>query len=209
MLVIENLMAGYNKIDPIIKGLSFRVEKGENILISGSNGSGKSTLAKAIMGVLPFCEGNIFLDGVNIRDFNVHQRQRQGALWLMQRNTIFEFLTVQENIDLAMSHLSQHWKKQKKIKFGPILKNFKSNKKAAFLSGGEKRLLSLILVLLASSKVKCIILDEPSAGVSQKGFKDLIDSFKFLIDSSDSSVLLIEHNNEFVSRFSYTKKIDL
>ncbi len=65
MIVVEQLSGGYEDV-PIVKDISFTVEKGKILGILGPNGSGKSTLLKVMSGILPATAGTISIDGQNI-----------------------------------------------------------------------------------------------------------------------------------------------
>ena len=69
MIVVEHLSGGYEDI-PIVKDISFTVEKGKILGILGPNGSGKSTLLKVMSGILPATAGTISIDGQNILSYN-------------------------------------------------------------------------------------------------------------------------------------------
>ena len=65
MLEIKNVSAGYGS-EPVLKGVTASFEKGSLTSIIGVNGSGKSTLLKAMLGILPLCDGEILIDGGNV-----------------------------------------------------------------------------------------------------------------------------------------------
>ena len=68
MLIINNYSKGYNKDHLAVSGLSINVEAGDLFAFIGHNGAGKSTTIKSIVGILPFEEGDILIDGISIKD---------------------------------------------------------------------------------------------------------------------------------------------
>ena len=92
MLKVCNL--GYEVIEngkkvTIVKDISFTVEDGEMLVITGPNGGGKSTVAKLLMGILPATEGQILLDGEDIMDLSVNERANAGIGYAFQQPPAF------------------------------------------------------------------------------------------------------------------------
>src|SRR5690606_21609571 len=79
MLQVDNLTGGYGK-EPIVKNISFRVNKGEILGILGPNGSGKSTLLKIISGILPNQAGTVRIDGEDAAVYSQKQFARKVAV---------------------------------------------------------------------------------------------------------------------------------
>jgi len=97
MLRINNLKK-YIKGRPILKGISMFVERGEVVGLLGPNGAGKTTLFNSIIGFTKIDEGSITLDGEDITHLPPFQRARKGISFLPQEHTLFEDLTVTENL---------------------------------------------------------------------------------------------------------------
>lgn len=76
MLKISNLSKKYNKSDKYaVENLSFEVKDGEILGFLGPNGAGKSTTIKCIMGILPFSEGSVEVNGVNLKDSPIEAKK--------------------------------------------------------------------------------------------------------------------------------------
>ncbi len=104
MLKVCNL--GYEVIEngkkvTIVKDISFTVEDGEMLVITGPNGGGKSTVAKLLMGILPATEGQILLDGEDIMDLSVNERANAGIGYAFQQPPAFKGMTVRRLLNLA------------------------------------------------------------------------------------------------------------
>ena len=78
MLELKKISASYRKDYLILDQLSLKVEKGKKTAILGRNGAGKSTLVKSIMGLMPYCKGDILLGGDSIKNLQVHQLIKKG-----------------------------------------------------------------------------------------------------------------------------------
>lgn len=204
LLNIQNLSAGYKKGKPVLEEFSLTLSEREKIGIIGKNGSGKSTLAKAIMGITPFTEGNIFWQGKALNKIGIHQRADLGIGFFMQGGRVFGNLTVKENIEFAISK-RKIFNFEKALLFleGYNIDLFKNKQRlalpAANLSGGERHILAFVMVVLAHPEMKLLIADEPSAGVAKGVQKELLTLIKSILENSGIALLLIEHNRDFLN----------
>jgi ABC-type branched-subunit amino acid transport system ATPase component len=196
MLKVENLIAGYIKDSPVLKGLGFTLDQGETLAVIGQNGTGKSTLAKAILNMLLFRSGNIQFEGTEITNYSTQQIALHGIGYFMQGGQVFPHLTVWENLTFAARNASD---KQFKTRFDELCQyfHFLADKKrlageASYLSGGEKNQLSLAMVLM--NRPKMLILDEPSAGLSPHNTDLMYNTLTDIHKHEPISILLIEQN---------------
>jgi len=198
MLIINDLKAGYTKENPILKGINLNIKDGEVIGILGRNGSGKSTLVKAICGLVPYCEGEIFLDGKLISGLPTFKISRLGIGLFQQGGRVFPNLTVKENIDFTASTRSNN-EKNKKIgeisyQFEVLSKLNRLKLKSSYLSGGEKNQLALAMILI--NKPKMLIFDEPSAGLSPSNTRAMYEVILKFREKNQTTILFIEQNVE-------------
>ncbi len=207
MLKIENLSASYDKKNLILDSVNLEIASGQIVGIVGRNGSGKSTLAKSILNMLPYITGNVFLKEVNIRNQSTDKIIRMGVGYFLQGGRVFPNLTIKENIIVAGSRLKKREidnRKKQLSKYFEILENEEDEKverKAGFLSGGEKSQLALIMALINSPEF--LILDEPSAGLSQKNVSKLFEIINNLMKEEVLTIMLIEQNLEITNKVSY------
>ncbi len=185
MLEIKNLKAGYTTHTSILNDVSFTLSDGEVLAVVGQNGSGKSTLAKAIMNMLPYCEGAILYKGKHIEKIETKDNAGLGIAYMMQGGSVFPELTVKENLLFA----AQNDNYLKEIVSETLKKHW--NKQAGLLSGGERHQLALEMVLI--NKPKIVILDEPSAGLSPIATKELYSRLENA-KQQHITMLLIEQN---------------
>lgn len=191
ILTVEHIDTGYNK-KQVLFDIGFNIERGECVLLVGSNGSGKSTLLKAIYRCLDLWgeNGKVFYNNEDLIKFRTHQLIEKGIMYIPQQDVLFEDLTVLEN--LVLSVLYQNNKQNgiaTVLEQIPALK-FKLKREVNSLSGGERKLVSLAMVLL--NKPKVLLYDEPLAGLSGENVKVLLEYLK-QIKENGTALLLIEH----------------
>jgi ABC-type branched-subunit amino acid transport system ATPase component len=193
MLQIKNLTGGYTKNHDILQGVNLNIAKGESAGIIGLNGSGKSSLAKAIMKILPYREGEIIYNGVDITGKNTQELSEMGIVMFMQGGRVFDELTVMENLSIAARH-NKNLDEIKKY-FLPLRRIFDKRStmmRADKLSGGERHQLALAMCML--KKPSLLILDEPSAGLSPNSATEMYKTLDVLRSENDLTIILIEQN---------------
>lgn len=196
MLEINKYTSGYNKNQYLFKEISLRVSKGNIIGIRGFNGCGKSTFIKGIINLTPVKKGKIFLNNINITNWETSKIFRTNQIgYLSQRNRIFDHLTVYEHLKLQL-----HYSKNNSFPESQIYNNFfsiiESKQKflASTLSGGEKLILNLLCLLISDPDV--LLLDEPSDSLDLN-FKDELKGLLSFWKNSNKSILLVEQNISF------------
>ncbi|WP_337967312.1 ABC transporter ATP-binding protein [uncultured Flavobacterium sp.] len=160
MLDIQNISFSYTE-NPVIKNVSFTVNKGDNISIIGESGCGKSTLLKLIYGLYDLDEGKIFYDGKPVLGPKYNLIPGMPYMkYLAQDFDLSPFETVAENVG---KFLSNGFANMKKLRVQELLEMVEmesfSNVKAKFLSGGQQQRVALVRVLALEPEV--ILLDEP------------------------------------------------
>ena len=198
MLKLENVQGGYTKGCQILKGINLHINSGEVVGIIGMNGCGKSTLGKAVMNMLPFSTGQIIFKGKDISCLSVHQIKKAGIGMVLQGGRVFHNMTVWEHLQFACNKLSRYDinyrvdEIEDKFGFSLFGAGITSNRKAGYLSGGEKQQLVLMMALLV--KPDLLILDEISSGLSPKNVTLVTKVLKNLISDRTISVMFIEQN---------------
>ena len=193
LLEIRGIDSGYGKIQ-ILFDASLRVERGEIVTIVGPNGAGKSTALKTVMGYLKPTKGHIVFDGNDITGKPVHEIVTSGIGYVPQGRITFHEMTVLENIEMGAFYLRD----KKQIKEGlemvyTIFPRLAERRKqlAGTMSGGEQQMVAIGRAMM--SHPKCVILDEPSLGLSPK-FVDLIFAKLQGMRNIGLSLLLVEQN---------------
>ena len=160
MLDIQNISFTYTD-KPVIKDVSFTIEKGQNIAIIGESGCGKSTLLKLMYGLYNLDEGKIFYNEKPILGPKYNLIPGMPYMkYLAQDFDLSPFETVAENVG---KFLSNGFANMKKLRVQELLEMVEmesfSNVKAKFLSGGQQQRVALVRVLALEPEV--ILLDEP------------------------------------------------
>ncbi len=200
MLTVEHL--SYEVIEEgrkqrILDDISFTVEDGEMLVVTGPNGGGKSTIAKVLMGINPAVEGKIFLDGQDITNLPVHERARVGIGFAFQQPPRFKGMTVQRLLDLAAGvELPERICCRLLSSVGLCAKEYIHREVDATLSGGEMKRIEIATVL--AKKHKLCIFDEPEAGIDLWSFSMLVKQFGQIHKSKKESLLLISHQERII-----------
>ncbi len=178
----------------ILSQISFKVGKGEIYGLLGPNGAGKTTTFYIIAGLINSEKGKILLLDEDISDLPMHKRSKLGIKYLPQEPSIFQGLTVYENLR-GLAELSL--KNQNDIKefIESSIEEFGlseiSNLKGRQLSGGQRRKVEIARTLAAKPKV--ILMDEPFAGIDPIAIEDIKNVLKKLVDKN-IGVLITDHN---------------
>jgi lipopolysaccharide export system ATP-binding protein len=193
LLEVQNLekeLGGRN----VVSGLSFVVEAGEVVGLLGPNGAGKTTAFYMTMGLIAPDRGKVFFKGEEITRWPIHKRARLGLGYLAQEPSVFRQLTVEENILCILETLPLRRRERKKRLEG-LLQELRlehlRKKKAAILSGGERRRLEITRALVTEPSL--LLLDEPFAGIDPIAIADVKHLIEML-KQKGISVLITDHN---------------
>ncbi len=193
MLKATNIKKFFKKRE-ILKGVYIEINKGEVVGLLGPNGAGKTTLFNCLVGFLPVDEGQIILDGEDITHMPAHKRAQKGITFLPQEHTLFEDLSVLENL-LMFLEFFEETKEAQIQKAQSLLTDFGlwevRNLKAYQISGGQKRRLEIARALITNPKY--LFLDEPFTGIDPiliSEIKEMIIGLK----NQSMGILITDHN---------------
>lgn len=202
MLEIRKLTAAYHREYPILQDLELLIRDGESVGIMGRNGAGKSTLAGAIMNLVPLTKGEIIWDGQDIASRSVWTKRQSGIGYFIQEGRIFSSLTVMENLEISIPGAKKKDALEWAIRLSNYVPYFKSSgflsSRAGNLSGGEKNLLSLSMVMASSPRL--LILDEPFAGISPQNSWLMSGLIHFYLSTEHACMLLIDQNRDILKQ---------
>ncbi len=193
LLEVKDLEAGYGR-KKVVFGVSLGIGEGEIVALFGHNGAGKTTTLKTIFGVLKPMSGKVFFDGKDITHHTPSQSVKMGITFCPQERFVFPDLNVRENLELATYSLEggSHEERFEMIyRLFPILKE-REKQIAGTLSGGERRMLSIGMMLLMNPRL--MLLDEPSLGLAPFLVQQIMDTVKNIADELGVSILLVEQN---------------
>ncbi|MBD0378981.1 ABC transporter ATP-binding protein [Paenibacillus sedimenti] len=190
LLSVQNIHS-YIEQYHILQGISFDVNEGEITVLFGRNGAGKTTTLRSIMGMVPIRSGAIHYQGDSISSLPTYAISRKGIGYVPEDQGIFGDLTVEENMKVAMqkrddaSMERQEWI----LSLFPDLRTF-WHKKAGFLSGGQKQMLSIARAYV--NDIRLLLIDEPSKGLAPIMVEKLMQSI--LMMKKKTTVVLVEQN---------------
>ena len=174
----------------ILNGLSFKINKGESVAIIGKTGSGKSTVANLLVRMMEINDGNIYLDGVDIKDIDKHHLRKHVGIILqdpfLYQNTIYQ------NIAIAGERSSDAdvYRAAKLAQIHDDILAFDEGydtlvgEKGVTLSGGQKQRVAISRMLLLDKEV--VVFDDSLSAVDTKTDLDIRNALK-------------EHNKELTS----------
>lgn len=196
VLKVENLHVYYGG-SHILQGVDLELEAGVAAII-GRNGMGKTTLIKAIMGLVPSKEGNVYFKGECITGKQPYEIARKGIGYVPQGRRVFPSLSVDEHLHVAEVPVEGGWNADKVYEFFPRLKE-RYKQSGTTLSGGEQQMLAIGRALVTNPKL--LIMDEPSEGLAPVIVDQLVE-FCNEIKKTDMSLLLVEQNLSMAKRVS-------
>lgn len=200
MLQVEHLsydVVEEGKQSEILSDVSFTVNDGEMLVITGPNGGGKSTLAKLLMGINKATGGRIILDGQDITDYTIDERAKAGIGFAFQQPPRFKGMTVRRLLSLAAGKtLDEKTCCNLLSSVGLCAMEYIDREADATLSGGEMKRIEIATVLAKQHKL-CVF-DEPEAGIDLWSFSMLIKRFEQIHKEKKESLLLISHQERII-----------
>ena len=199
MLEVRNLKYSYNSDYQALKGVSLKVEKGEMIALLGKNGAGKSTLFLHLNGIYEPDEGQVFIEGEELKYDKkslLKFRQKVGIVFQNPDDQIFA-PTVEEDVAFGPLNLGLSMEEvQDRVTEALERVGMSGFEKTAahHLSGGQKKRVAIAGIL--AMKPEIMVLDEPTAGLDPQGVVNL-------------SKLLNELNDEGITIVISTHEVDL
>jgi branched-chain amino acid transport system ATP-binding protein len=192
VLDVKDIHVFYGSIEAV-KGMSFRVDRGEIVCLIGANGAGKTTTLRTVSGLLRPREGAIFYDGQRIDLLPAHEIVTLGVAQSPEGRRIFPRMSVRENLDMGAftrKDSGQREDLERILELFPILRE-RARQAAGTLSGGEQQMLAIGRALMA--KPKLLLLDEPSMGLAPIVVQRIFDIVRE-ISEQGMTILLVEQN---------------
>jgi lipopolysaccharide export system ATP-binding protein len=193
ILRTEDLVKKYRN-RTVVNYVSVDVKQGEIVGLLGPNGAGKTTTFYMTVGLVTPNNGRIFLDDLEITDYPVYKRARQGIGYLAQEASVFRKMTVEDNLR-AVLEMTDKPKSYQKEKMESLIEEFGLQKVRKNLgdrlSGGERRRAEIARCLAIDPKF--IMLDEPFAGVDPIAVQD-IQTIVSRLKHKNIGILITDHN---------------
>ena len=197
MLEVKKIFKSFDKKE-IIKGIDFKVEKGEKVIIIGPSGSGKSTLIRCLNLLETIDKGQIIFKGEKISSKTNVDELRQKVGMVFQQFNLFPNLTVKENIMLAPVNLKIKTKEEAEKDAIKLLKKIKllskANKFPNSLSGGEKQRVAIARALAMNPEI--MLFDEPTSALDPEMVGEVLNLMKELANEG-MTMVIVTHEMEF------------
>jgi lipopolysaccharide export system ATP-binding protein len=192
-IALDNVTKVYGQ-RRVLYQVSLTVDRGEIVGLLGPNGAGKTTSFYITTGLVQPDRGRVFLGDRNITALPIHQRARLGMAYLAQEPTIFQNLSVRENLLLVMEQVNIPVR-QRQGEIDQLLEEFRlvavANSKGIQLSGGERRRAEIARALAINPKF--LLLDEPFAGIDPIIVAEIQEIISRLSDRG-IGILITDHN---------------
>ena len=187
ILKVSDINVYYGAIHAI-KGVSFEVNPGEVVTLIGANGAGKSTTLQTVSGLLHSRTGSIEFLGENLMGVPAHKVVAKGLAQVPEGRRVFLQMTVEENLEMGAYTRSGgdiDADLEKVYAYFPRLME-RRRQIAGTLSGGEQQ-------MLAMSRPKLLMLDEPSMGLAPILVEQIFKIIQTLHEAG-TTILLVEQN---------------
>ena len=202
-----NLQNSYVKLDKVSKiykmgeveiravdNISFEISKGEFVVVVGPSGAGKTTVLNILGGMDTATEGDVYVDGSNIAEYNSHQLtayRRDDIGFVFQFYNLVPNLTALENVELAMQ-ICKNPLDAKKVLCEVGLEDRMGNFPAQ-LSGGEQQRVSIARALAKNPKL--LLCDEPTGALDYQTGKAILKLLQDMCSEKGMTVIVITHNS--------------
>ncbi len=180
----------------VVNEVSITIEQRSIVGLLGRNGAGKTTSFRMIMGMVVPNSGSVIFEGRDITKLPMYKRARLGLGYLSQEPSIFQRLSVRDNLYAILETMSIT-RAERNRRADMLIERFALSEVASsqgrFLSGGERRKLEIARAMVTDPSL--ILLDEPFSGVDPIAVEDLQHEIRRLI-ASGVSILVTDHNVE-------------
>jgi len=180
----------------VVNKASITVEQRSIVGLLGRNGAGKTTTFRMVMGMIVPNEGTVIFEGSDVTNQPMYKRARLGMGYLSQEPSVFQRLSVRDNL-LAILETMSLTAIERKRRADELIQRFAleevTESQARFLSGGERRKLEIARAMITNPSL--ILLDEPFSGVDPITVQDLQNDIRELV-ATGVSILITDHNVE-------------
>jgi ABC-type branched-subunit amino acid transport system ATPase component len=193
-LKVSGVSSGYGGAI-VVRNVSLEIETGEIFALLGKNGMGKTTLLKTVLGFLPARSGRVDVFGEEVTRLPSYIIARRGIAYSPQEQTLFQDLTVEENLRLGLRDDRRVAAETDRVaEYFPMLRE-RRRQKAGTLSGGEQKMLIVARALMASARL--ILIDEISEGLQPSMIERLASVLRAERRRTGAAILMVEQNVPF------------
>ena len=199
MIDVQNLSFRYQKKGKLVLDkLDFSCEKGMVNVLIGLNGSGKTTLIKTIAGLLENYQGEVFLDGKNLRDLSIKERAKKMAYVSQRSNTVDDFPILDYLLFGTVNKMNfyQSPKEEDKKRVLDCAEQFGIahllDRKLGEISGGERQIVCICGAIVQNTDL--VVLDEPTSALDIKNQHAVLSIIKRIAKEQEKTFILSSHN---------------
>ncbi|SFI00504.1 MULTISPECIES: ABC transporter ATP-binding protein [unclassified Bacillus (in: firmicutes)] len=196
MIRFEHVSKTFDDKTKVVDSLELEIRKGEFFVLIGPSGCGKTTTMKMINRLIETTEGSIFIDGKNIRDYNIHEL-RWDIGYVLQQIALFPHMTIAENI--AVVPEMRKWSKAKIQKRVDELLEMVGLDPDTYrgrmpdeLSGGQKQRVGVVRALAANPKI--VLMDEPFSALDPLSREQLQRDLVDLQKKIQKTIVFVTHD---------------
>ena len=202
MIKVFNLYKSYGGIAPVLSDISFDIQDGEFVFLTGQSGAGKTTLFKVLFGWEKFDRGQILVGGINVgklNEKNLYQLRRKVG-FVFQDYKLLMKKTVFENVAFAQQIIGANMKTVR-TKTWNALKNVglvkKKDSYPSQLSGGEQQRVSIARAIVNDPEI--ILADEPTGNLDSEISKEIFALFE-KINQQGKTIIIATHSAEILRK---------
>ena len=187
-------------VNSVLNDISFKISKGENLVVLGKSGSGKSVLIKCLVGLVEPDSGTVMLFGENISDLAEEALNvlRKKVGFLFQSGALYDSMTVRDNLEFPLRDLKSKSKADIDSLVLEALKNVgleeAIDKMPSELSGGMRKRIGLARTLILKPEI--ILYDEPTTGLDPITAKEISQLILDIQKKYNTSSIIITHDLE-------------
>lgn len=201
MLEVRNLKKSFGK-NMVLKGIDFKVNKGDIIAIIGPSGCGKSTFLRCLNMIERPTSGKVLFEGYDLTDKNIDlPKIREKIGMVFQQFNLFPHLTVIQNITLAPIKLGIMSPEDANKRAIELLETINlSDKKDYYpseLSGGQKQRVAIVRSLIMNPDI--ILFDEPTSALDPEMVGEVLDLIRDIADKG-MTMVIVSHEMNFVRK---------
>ncbi len=209
-LELENIYYRYKGADKdVLKDINCTFEEGKLNAIVGPSGSGKTTLLSIMAGLDEPTDGDIFLNGKNLKEMDLDEYRRDNVSMIFQAFQLFPLLTALENVSFPMEYKGipkeEAIEKGKKVLNSIGIDEDKQSRYPSNLSGGEQQRVAIGRTLATGAKV--ILADEPTGNLDDENSNKIIDILKQLAHEQGFCVIIVTHDMEIAETSDHVWRI--
>lgn len=187
----------------VLNDISFTVDKGEFVCLTGKSGCGKSTLLRLINGLLQPREGDIAILNKNLVDWELYQLRRKMG-YVLQEGALFPHLTAYQNMCYCLNLIKYGAKEsEERIKELLPLVNLDQRVLKKFphtLSGGQRQRVGILRAI--AHKPEIVLMDEPFSALDAETRTDLQDLVKNIHQQLNTTFVMVTHDRDEAERLS-------